>query len=1403
MSFENRIYYRDEQGYKKKKLTIEGQLQLYEKHPERSERSAILWHAWRQNKGWLTRLLELTLASFPSYSRHNASHAEAVLYNIERILGEKRIQELSATDCFAILHTVYVHDIGMSILAEDRKRIIASDEFVDMVDELAKGVDEDLKKAALQLQKRCYDVSEPENFDYGGDDYYKKRQKIYEKKLETYYDVIYLLAEFQRRKHGENAASKVKDWISEGDKLQSEFAMSGIPMRIFLRIADCASLHTDWEFKHILDLPHEENGYENDMIHPRFVAVLLQLGDALDIDNDRFHPFAQAFLDGFPMQSQAHYDKHQAIRTLKVTPEEIIIEADCENREAMRLVRNECDALEELLKASSYHWSSIAPKGFSGALPSLKPPKLLLKGKAIPIELSMMRFQISQRKAFSLLQGKNIYSGAFPFVRELIQNAIDSTKIQCYHDYRTSSKFRYTLEREQITKPLITNISDIINPVEYPIEIEISCAKQNAAGEWEKVYFDDVPSNCDENEKYGILFSVRDYGTGINSETLKAISDVGTSYQKRKKLLRSMPDWLRPTGEFGIGLQSVFLITDKFYCETYVRNGERYKIEFRTGANGERGHINVEPKNADSKDMAYGTEFQLFIGHEKKKSRDEFLEAWPGFDPFSDGYEKEKIKRDIVELTSQILIDIDKQLEDLLFPVYVRLDFDVEKNYLIKIKKQINHLVIDNSPNYLEYNKDDLEKSLCWMYKCKQEKNSRITVYNLSQGMCMIDIEKMQIYLWLEKISVSAKVGVGRIVKNKFLDKKYPCNIYYKGILIESQEIRNDLELLEYIDIQGSRSTKSFLQLSRNGFTEEGEKYIHEVIVPNVFDALFEALKQLSTARFLVDREEKNFPDVIKNNFERSLEVLFDPEDKQGLWKFQLVGISFFYHFYMLKTQKDEEKYFSQVRLNGINNWEDSIDNIIASINKRRVKLQEAGFRDFAMTIKAQQWNLENDRMEVTLNLSLADFFQRKRTFAVISKRRYEKDGWLNSLSMLEDVTVEKAIEIFEGRYTQEESMVNIELPENNRAASILNRAEDIVKNGPISQSGYIQWLLKYVPVAATFSNYDQNLRVHIMSGRPREKVVYNNNTKFMFLRKMAERKNNSNAQRFSGYVWEGYEVLRVRAEDVPDDTCSIAEKYTYANDGVMIFPCIGDTVEQLIQMIEESKSDETVQIGKILQSCFYLEWNRMTDCPAELLNKYNESYSKYCIDVKKPVSKENFWEHFSLSYLRAVRRIWDSYMVYEEEQRGDTVSDIQKFRTELYEEIMKESAFFGNRLEEAVSGEKIVELIRRLGKYCYFYTNIKKTPEYKIFQDRVTELKYQNWDSSAEKKNLVDWTVKVNRQDRDAVEECYDRLWDEIKNIVLERWELNHSEELDARFLKSVNKIRIEKTEKGIVGNE
>ena len=73
-----------------------------------------------------------------------------------------------------------------------------------------------------------------------------------------------------------------------------------------------------------------------------------------------------------------------------------------------------------------------------------------------------------------------------------------------------------------------------------------------------------------------------------------------------------MPKWLRPTGNFGIGLQSLFLASKdrKFRCHTRSRmSGERYQIDF-TPAVGSSGYLNVRPLSNEN-EIKYGTCFEL------------------------------------------------------------------------------------------------------------------------------------------------------------------------------------------------------------------------------------------------------------------------------------------------------------------------------------------------------------------------------------------------------------------------------------------------------------------------------------------------------------------------------------------------------------------------------------------------------------------------------------------------------------------------------------------------------------------------------------------------------------------------------------------------------------------------
>ena len=1400
-----KINYREDMKFSYGKLTVERQLHMYEKHPDKSERSATLWHAWHQNKSWLIRLLELTLASFPSYSRHDASHAETVLHNIERILGEHRIVELGVTDCFAILHTVYIHDIGMAIMAADREEIVKSDGFVDMVDLLAEGADEDLKEASLQLKKNVYYELSKEETGYEELENYDEKKYLYQEKLKTHYAIVQLLMEYQRKLHGEKVASSVKDWLLDGDKIRTELSMSGIPMRIFFRIADCASLHTDWDFGHIMELPVEENGYENDMLHPRFVAVLLQLGDALDIDNDRFHPFTEAFLGQLPVQSQAHYEKHLAIRTLKITPEEILIEADCKTRDAIRLIKYECDGIEKLLRSASYYWSSIVPKGLGGALPTFIPPKLFLNGAEIPLDLIMTRFSISQQKAFSLLLGESARSGDFLFVRELLQNAIDSTKIQCYEDYKRSSEFRFKNCQDNNRQLSIMNIAQIIKPLEYPIEISIKCCKLKKSDKWEEVDIKDISEKENGKERYGILFSIKDYGIGIDANALREISSVGTNNKKIKNLVKEMPNWLRPTGEFGIGLQSVFLVNDKFYCETFSRSGEHFRIEFLTETNGERGYINIEPKNADGQTMQCCTIFEVFISHDKRKEPKEFSEIRTGYDPFTDEYMDEKIQRNITALTVQILLDIDKQVEDLLFPVYAYVGFDLGQDLKMQMKNKLSKIVFDDLITQGNYNEKSLMRNVCWMYryKGKPSLDGNIVSFAIENGVCMVDLWSMRVNLWLEDVSVNACIGVDYLVEEGLQMTKSQCKLYYKGVLIETRYVEESGNLLEYIDIQGGREGRKLIQLNRNGLTKEGEEYVDTVIVPKIYSGLLKALELLAGQEFVGDEKDERLQmaEKIKKNMQEAL------QKERIEWKRQLVGVSLYYNFYMRKYENSNITYLSKKAQNEKKQWEDSIRHVERAMQNYGMPEMS----EISGTVQAIKLHARLDSKFHVLgvvNISIADFYDRSNKFAVVSKRRDKGDKWINTLVWLKSakegidpedgvkISKSKLIEILEDSVAEsiqwEEKEKKLEL----WADFFLKNIVSIIGFESVQQSDLVLELLQSVSIRACFADEEGNLKVHILTGQSSGGVFYNINAKYRLLKKMSERNSQTHAKRFAGNVWMGYESLRV--DKIQEDVCNIKEKYIGQNLDFMLMPCNGDAVVQLVQLAEGAKKDEEnekyvlikdqlLEAADLLEACLKFDYR-------EVMNEelFKTQHSEYCKNEQILLRRDAFGSRLRNGYLSLLNeKFKNTQRTYEQEpkmleiefnsaeeiklmQEKDLLTPvkIQELRKDITSSIVINA-------QHIMKGEwnpknmEYVELHKHLDiliGQCYKWKYMWGYLENLQIDQNMTKIMQHSWTNASERTNLIEWTsrqVNSSNSNMDAIEEFYDNIWNVYKNVI------------------------------------
>lgn len=875
--------------------TIERHLMMYAKFENTSERHQVLWHTWNANKRWLSQMLEWTLPSFPTYSRHNAVHADSVLYNIERILGEERIKQLSATDCFMMLHASYMHDIGMSITALERQEMTQEDMFQDLVEKLEQEGDADQRKAAQSVLRTQYTGYEEKSSRERA----RHLKNLFREKLDVYYGLGQLMSEYQRTLHASKVKERMSKWTLQPEDLGNGFSSSGIPLRLFLRIADCAAIHATSGIEAVLELPHKDSGYVLDMVHPRFIAVMLQLGDALDMDNDRFYPFAYKFAGNFPRTSMLHLKKHQAIRQLNITSEFIQIQADCDSQDVLRMVRMECESIDDILKNASYHWAEIAPSDMSGCLPTLNQQQILLDGQKVPAELVKAQFNISQVRAFRLLEGANVYGGHFVFLRELIQNAIDATKLQCWEDYIYKKlKDRELLKDvdEIVEYGLNPSEKEILSEVdvwEYPIEIyfEIGVQIWDKNDELRFVPIEEAKMDVSDICKYGVRVTIQDHGTGISKEDLIKISNVGSSYEEKKHFIDKMPDWLKPTGQFGIGLQSAFLVSDNIKAQTYTRSGEKYEISFNKVSNGSGGYINVKPLPALTY-VKFGSTFELFLDITHKKPHVDCWEAWntdsEEADRFSTDYEKKRPLRHAMELLTQMILSVDEMLGENIFPVFIYIKgkkFNVRQYGFIKERVKKVALKGDVEDKWLKEKKEHKEKGedaeewfgnqkqvqstelkkedyVGWLFRVLQPKRYTASagekdfiVIDIKDGIGALDCKKAKLYIWNNVLGVFAQFGGKRLLsadssvsKNqdiKFIDER-KIRVYLKGIYVQSHYMYQDSELLELIDIKGGKIGKSHIAINRNEFTNQGIRYLEEEIYPSVIASAREALMELN-----------------------------------------------------------------------------------------------------------------------------------------------------------------------------------------------------------------------------------------------------------------------------------------------------------------------------------------------------------------------------------------------------------------------------------------------------------------------------------------------------------------------------------------------------------------------------
>lgn len=527
-----------------------------------------LLSVWNINKKMCQDVLSTVIMNYPHYTKHDTSHCESIITNIEMLLGEDTIRMLSPTDTWLLLHAAYLHDIGMVIECKKIEENWESQEFQYYLKEAEESNDETLAKNARFINSLSDKLS--------------KKEDIIAWPVRVRRAVTILIADYYRKKHSEDS----KLYIQDMEYLfQMNLGLNGlIQQRLIILLSDIARLHTKSN-KEVLNLDYRTNGFNADYVHPRFIAQMLRMGDLLDADNNRFNSTNEIVFGEIPESSKNHWKKHMSARHLLITPDVIEYRADCSNPEVYRETRVFLSWLKDEIEFWTLNWKNIMPENIKGSAPRLGTCELLLNGVPDIQGLSDLRFTISSEKAFEVIEGSNIYDDKFVFIREVIQNALDACKIQLWRDI-LEKRYKSWIEK---------NVNEL-----QPFDIDCKIYKNYSV----KVLLQNL-----NDTHFKIV--VRDNGTGMSAVQFKQVCNVGTSYlgdKKRKEEVDTMPKWLRPTAGFGIGLQSIFLIAEEF--EIYSKSSGNEGIYAKVSSGRKNGYVQV---SASDKLECQGTEICVVL----------------------------------------------------------------------------------------------------------------------------------------------------------------------------------------------------------------------------------------------------------------------------------------------------------------------------------------------------------------------------------------------------------------------------------------------------------------------------------------------------------------------------------------------------------------------------------------------------------------------------------------------------------------------------------------------------------------------------------------------------------------------------------------------------------------------
>ena len=413
---------------------------------------------------------KLIVITFPFYTLHDETHICNILNLMALLLGN-RINDLSRDEAAMLILAACCHDIGMSY-SDDEKQYILSDK-----ERLNRYLEEHPSDYVKAFISRTY---EPIITDEIIHNFFRT---IHHERVR---DLLYLI-----------------EW--------PEVLEGYVDRNNLINVCTSHGL----EISKLIDLNATPT------IDLRFCAILLRLADILDFDMSRT-PKALYDFNNIEKKSgtitKSEWLKHFASRGFNFSsitydePYQLPYSAICKNIKIEYLVQNFINWIDYELNESSKQLSKYSGKWSKLILPEKIDRRIIAEGYVS----GEFRFTLAQDHVLNLLAGNELYDDCSVFVRELLQNAIDSV--------RTREKF--------IHKP------------SWKPQIKI------------KTWMD---------EKGDYWFRIDDNGLGMTQKTIiNYFLKIGCSYYnsdefKKDIISKEVDQGYMPISRFGIGILSCFI----------------------------------------------------------------------------------------------------------------------------------------------------------------------------------------------------------------------------------------------------------------------------------------------------------------------------------------------------------------------------------------------------------------------------------------------------------------------------------------------------------------------------------------------------------------------------------------------------------------------------------------------------------------------------------------------------------------------------------------------------------------------------------------------------------------------------------------------------------------------------